>query len=88
MLCPGVRNPTASISRQSRCSGSGPPWISCVVLSLLMNVTRPPAAIVTSGGVMPVAVIATELISGGSAGVGAGDGVGAGAGTDEGDGPP
>src|SRR6059058_4614896 len=91
-LCPGVRKPTMSISGQSRCSGSGPPWMSCGRLSLLTNVTRPPTATVASNGMSPNGVIDTLAVVGGVAGAGAGAGDGAGAGlgdgTADGAGPP
>ena len=48
--------------------------------SLLMNVTRPPAAIVTSCGVIPAAVIVTVAFGGGAAGAGIGAATGGGAG--------
>ncbi len=50
LVWPGVRNPTWLISGQSVCSGCGSDSMSCGRLSLLMNVTREPAEIVTVFG--------------------------------------
>ena len=59
---------------------------SCGRLSLLMNVTRPPTAIVTSSGLIPADAIVMVAVDGGGAGNGeGGGGAGAGAGTGAGD---
>jgi hypothetical protein len=50
-----------------------------------MNVTRPPAAIVTSSGFIPADVIVIVTVDGGGAGEGDGGGAGAVAGTGAGD---
>ena len=55
--------------------------MSCGILWSLMNVARPPAAIVTSRGFMPLDVIAMATVAGGETGTGVGAGTGDGTGT-------
>jgi hypothetical protein len=65
---------------QSVCAGCGSEFISWGLLSLLTNVTRPPAAIVTARGDTPLDVMVMVALDGAGVGDGVGEGVGLGAG--------
>ena len=76
LLCPGCRKPTSLIAGHVVCSGCGSDAMSWIRVSLLTNVTRDPAEIVTVRGDTPLEVIVMVEAPGVGGGAGEGEGEG------------